>query len=196
MDNGTPNWTECPLLPRQCSVCSSKNPFPITHRTHEVNDHNTSAPLCSAFRLLYSLSFNPLAAARSISAGSEPPASRTGLVVARWLFIPPRSAVRLVFEAESSRCPSLIADKRSVSVRRDRAQTDALCFTLLLSICHKTVTCASTSHLSPVLFRCWILSQGLHMTSGTNPGRVFLRSPPSAEPLRNVTFLRQMCELC
>lgn len=103
VDNGTPNWTECPLLPRLCSVCSLTIPFPITYRTHEVNDHNTSAPLCSAVRLLYSLSFNPLVAVRSIPAGSEPPASRTGLVVAHWLFIPPRSAARLVFEAESSR---------------------------------------------------------------------------------------------
>ena len=32
VDNGTPSWTGCPLLPRLCSVCSLKRPFPAEWR--------------------------------------------------------------------------------------------------------------------------------------------------------------------
>lgn len=74
---------------------------------------------------------------------------------------------------------SAIADKRSASVRRDRAA--ALCFAPPWSICHETVACASTSHLAAVLFFVAGSRHGgvwLHVTSGTNPGRAFLRSPP------------------
>lgn len=66
------------------------------------------------------------------------------------------------FEAEKSRC-GLWNSGSALRLRapwaRSPARIDALCFTWLLSICHKTAACASTSYLAPVPFRCWILSQ-------------------------------------
>lgn len=67
-----------------------------------------------------------------------------------------------LFEAEKSRC-RLWNSGSALRLRapwpRSPARIDALCFTSLLSICHKPAACASTSDRAPVLFRCWTLSQ-------------------------------------
>ncbi len=192
-----------------------KAPISSQIKTTRVNGHYTSGSLCSR-RLLYSRSFNPVRAALSIPVGSKPRRECDrpgGLVVFLWPLIPPRSTVQLVLRQKTAVGVPLKADKRSHGApqshnRAKRNLRPLLHFTgeyvaqngdVLVNI-PRSAGCWSYiprcfSLLEPVKEVCG----STWRQSGTNPGRGFcavLLSPAaaSADPLCNVTFLRQMCE--